>query len=201
VATGFGGATNTAEIAEADTVVVVGCGGVGLNVVQGARFRRAARIVAVDLVPSKLDLARSFGATDVVDARAADPIDEVMRLTDRRGADVAFEVTGHISAAEQVIRMTRRGGQSVFIGALPMDAVLPMPFTEATIVGARRLIGCWNGRPDTRRDFPAWAELYRQGVLMLDELIAREVSLDDVNEGLEALAAGDGARTTITFAS
>jgi S-(hydroxymethyl)glutathione dehydrogenase/alcohol dehydrogenase len=116
VVTGVGAALNTATIRPGDTVTVVGCGGVGLNVVQGARIAGAERIVAIDVHAEKLDLARALGATDAVLARDGDPVGAVMELTAQRGADVTFEVIGRGPTIEQALGMTRRGGQTILVG-------------------------------------------------------------------------------------
>src|SRR2546430_1493747 len=113
VLTGVGAAMNTAHIKEGDAVAVVGCGGVGLNVIQGARIAGAARIIAVDMNETKLQMAKQFGATDIVNAAQTDPVSQVMEMTGQRGADVAFEVIGLGQTIDQTITMTRRGAHAV----------------------------------------------------------------------------------------
>ena len=127
VLTGVGAALNTASMIEGDVVAVVGCGGVGLNVVQGARLAGAGTIVAVDMNPAKLALAEAMGATDCVDASRQDPVSAVMSLSGERGADVAFEVIGLGPTIDQVVNMTRRGGQAVLVGIPSIDVMLNLP--------------------------------------------------------------------------
>jgi Zn-dependent alcohol dehydrogenase len=199
VLTGVGAALNTADIAEGDVVAVVGCGGVGLNVIQGARIRGAAEVVAVDVNPARLATAGTFGATAVIDAGRTDPVGAVMGLTGQRGADVAFEVIGLAPTIEQTVQMTRRGGQAVLVGVPRMDVMLNLPAFFGVVLAARTVKGCWFGSTDVGRDVPRLIELYRGGRLKLDELVSRTVALDDVNEALRALQAGEGTRTVICF--
>jgi NDMA-dependent alcohol dehydrogenase len=199
VLTGVGAAMNTASIAEGDSVAVIGCGGVGLNVIQGARIAGAGRVIAVDMVESKLELARQFGATDVVDASKDNAIAGVMSLTDQRGADVAFEVIGLDATIQQAIGMTRRGGQAILVGVPPMDVMVTLPAMIGLIVQEKTVKGCWYGSSDVRRDVPRLIDLYRKGELKLDELISREIKLDGVNDAYEAMKAGEVARSVIVY--
>ena len=116
VLTGVGAALNTADIKKGDTVAVVGCGGVGLNVIQGARIKGAGEIIAIDMNETKLQMAKEFGATATINASQGDPVSQVMSMTDERGADVAFEVIGLGPTIDQAITMTRRGGQAILVG-------------------------------------------------------------------------------------
>src|SRR5207245_10407901 len=115
VLTGVGAALNTASIAHGDTVAVIGCGGVGLNVIQGARIAGASRVVAVDMVDSKLEMAKQFGATDTINAGKGDAVSGVTDLTEQRGADVTFEVIGLDVTSQPAITMPRRGGQTILV--------------------------------------------------------------------------------------
>ena len=141
--------------------MVVGCGGVGLNAVQGARIAGAERIIAVDRVPSKLKKAALFGATDLVDAGTADPVEAVMQLT-RRGADVGIEVIGRADTIAQTSAMTRRGGQVVLVGVPPMDVHYPVP-VGGMIFSAQHVIGCAYGNADIHRDIPHLVEALPTG--------------------------------------
>ena len=199
VVTGVGAATTTADIRPGDTVAVVGCGGVGLNVVQGARLQGAGEIVAVDIHESKLRLAERFGATATVDASLGDPVPRVMELTGERGADVSFEVVGHQRTIDQVITMTRRGGQAVVVGLPPMDAMVTVPAFFGLVMGAKTIKGCWYGWCDAHRDVPALVERYRNGDLKLRELISRTITLDQVNEAFGAMRDGEVARSVIRY--
>ena len=199
VLTGVGAATNTADVGGGDTVAVVGCGGVGLNVVQGARLAGAERVIAVDVSQAKLETARRFGATDVVDAGQGDPVAKVMALTGQRGADVSFEVVGLQRTIDQTVTMTRRGGQAVLVGLPGMAARLQVPAFLGMVMSAKTVKGCWYGSADVRRDVPRLVELYRQGRLELDELVTRTIALDQVNEAFAAMEGGEVARSVISY--
>jgi NDMA-dependent alcohol dehydrogenase len=199
VLTGAGAAMNTARIEKGDTVAVVGCGGVGLNVIQGARVAGAERIIAVDMVDSKLELARQFGATDTVNAGQRDAVSTVIDLTDQRGADVGFEVIGLQVTIEQTINMTRRGGQAILVGVPPLDVMVTLPAMIGLIVQEKTVKGCWYGSSDVRRDVPRLIDLYRKGDLKLDELISREIKLEGINEAFEAMKTGEVARSVVVY--
>jgi len=199
VLTGVGAALNTATIAPGDAVAVVGCGGVGLNVIQGARIAGATTIVAVDVNPTKLAAAEAFGATAVVDASRTDPVNAVRDLTGQRGADVAFEALGTGATIHQSVEMTRRGGQAVLVGIPRMDVMLSLPAMLGVVLQERTITGCWYGSSDIRRDIPHLVELYRDGSLLLDELVSRRIDLSEVNGAFDAIKAGDVARSVIVY--
>jgi NDMA-dependent alcohol dehydrogenase len=199
VLTGFGAATNTANIRQGDTVAVVGCGGVGLNVIQGAKYAGAERIIAIDMVPYKLDLAEQFGATDRVDASAGDPVGQVMELTGQRGADVAFEVIGLAQTIEQTITMARRGGQAILVGVPKMDVMVNVPAFFGVVLMEKTIKGSWYGSSNVQKDVPKLARLYSEGHLKLDELVSRTIGLDDVNDAFAAMERGEVARSVIAF--
>lgn len=197
VTTGFGAAVNTARVRRGDTVAVIGCGGVGLSIVQGARYAGAARIVAVDLSEEKRALALSLGATDAVDG-AGDVEAAVRGLTDGRGVDHAFEAIGRSATIRTAYRIARRGGTVVVVGAGRHDD--PVSFSALELFfQARSLVGCVYGSADVARDFPRILGLYASGELDLDRLITKRVGLDDVNAALDAMEAGEGARTVVVF--
>ena len=199
VLTGVGAALNTASIAKGDTVAVIGCGGVGLNVIQGARIAGAKRIIAVDMVDSKLEMARQFGATDTVNAGKGDAVSGVMDLTEQRGADVTFEVIGLEVTIQQAIGMARRGGQAILVGVPPMDVMVTLPAMIGLVVQEKTVKGCWYGSSDVRRDVPRLIDLYRKGELKLDELISREIKLDAINDAFEAMKTGEVARSVVVY--
>jgi S-(hydroxymethyl)glutathione dehydrogenase/alcohol dehydrogenase len=204
VLTGVGAAINTAAVKPGDTVAVVGCGGVGLNVIQGAKIAGASQIIAVDKVPLKLDLAKEFGATDVVDASDGDPVSAVKDLTPPtplgpRGVDIAFEVIGFSTTMQQALGMARRGGKMVIVGVPRMDDMwTSSPFADY-FIGVKTVIGCMYGSANVFRDVPRMASLYKQGVLKLDELVSRTIALDDVNGAFEAMEKGEVARSVIVY--
>jgi Zn-dependent alcohol dehydrogenase len=199
VLTGVGAALNTAAVAPGDAVAVVGCGGVGLNVVQGARIAGAATIVAVDVNPAKLTAARAFGATAVVDASKVDPVNAVRDLTGQRGADVAFEALGMGATIHQAVDMTRRGGQAVLVGIPRLDVMLSLPAMLGVVLQERTIRGCWYGSSDIRRDIPRLVQLYRDGSLLLDELVSRRIELSEVNDAFDAMKGGEVTRSVIVY--
>jgi NDMA-dependent alcohol dehydrogenase len=199
VLTGFGAAVNTADIRPGDTVAVVGCGGVGLNVIQGARHAGAERIIAVDMNDGKLQTAQKFGATDLVDASTGDPVTQVMERSGQRGADVTFEVIGLQQTIEQAFNMARRGGQTILVGVPKMDVMVNIPAALGLVIMEKQIRGCWYGSSNVQRDIPALSRLYTEGKLMLDELISAEVSLTDVNDALDNMGSGSIARSVIKY--
>lgn len=199
VLTGVGAALNTATIQPGDAVAVIGCGGVGLNIIQGARIAGAGVIVGVDVTPAKLATARAFGATHAVDATATDPANAVRDLTGQRGADVVFEALGQGTTMEQAVAMSRRGGQVVLVGIPRLDVFLTLPVMLGIVLQERTIRGCWYGSSDIRRDVPLLVDHYRQGRLQLDELVSRRIELPQVNTALLAMKAGEGARSVIVY--
>jgi S-(hydroxymethyl)glutathione dehydrogenase/alcohol dehydrogenase len=197
VTTGVGAVLNTARVQPGDTVVVIGCGGVGLSVVQGAKYAGAARIVAVDLTAEKRALARDLGATDTVDGN--DDVEAAVRdLTHGRGADHTFEAIGRSQTIRTAYRCARRGGNVVVVGAGRHDD--PVSFSALELFfQARSVIGCVYGSADVTRDFPRILGLYASGALDLVRLITNRIGLDGVNDALAAMEAGEGARTVVVF--
>jgi S-(hydroxymethyl)glutathione dehydrogenase/alcohol dehydrogenase len=200
VLTGVGAATRTASIRQGDTIVVFGCGGVGLNVIQGGRLAGAEQIVAVDTNPAKLTLATRFGATATIDAAQHDVVDAVRELTDGRGADVVFEVIGLQLTIDQSVKATRRGGETVLVGVPDRDATVPMR-ALGLVYGGRTVRGCWYGSSLPSVDVPRLLDLHASGQLELRDLISAEITLDDINRGLDDLASGTATRSVIRFDS
>jgi Zn-dependent alcohol dehydrogenase len=202
VITGVGAALNTARVQAGDTVAVFGCGGVGVNIIQGAAIAGAARIVAVDVVDKKLEWAKSFGATDVLNVRGAsgdDASEQVRALVGNGlGVDVAFEAIGHPDVIRQAFLSTRRGGKAVAVGVAPFGVEVALPAAMLPLE-ERALIGSLYGSAFMPRDVPRLCELYRRGKLKLDELVSRELRLDEINAGLEALESGSVLRSVIVF--
>jgi S-(hydroxymethyl)glutathione dehydrogenase / alcohol dehydrogenase len=195
VMTGVGAVLNTARVRPGETVAVVGCGGVGLNVVQGARIAGAGRIIAIDIVPAKLELARELGATDVVDARA-DPVAAVRELVPA-GVDHAFEALGRPETIAAVVELTARGGQALLIGMAAPDFRLGLDALTMTLE-ERCVRGSWYGSCVPLRDIPLLVELYRDGRLRLEPLITT-CGLDDVNDAFARMRAGETARSVIVY--
>ena len=199
VLTGVGAAINTADIRRGDTVAVIGCGGVGLNVIQGARIAGADRIIAIDQVETKLALAKQFGATDSVNAGQVDAVGQVMGMTSQRGADVAFEVIGLGPTIDQAVNMTRRGGQTILVGVPRMEVSLTVPVFFGLVLAEKTIKGCWYGSSNVHRDVGKLLDLYRAGDLKLDELISRTITLDEVNDAFDAMKSGEVARSVIDY--
>jgi len=194
--TGVGAATNTAKVSTGSTVAVIGAGGVGLNIIQGAILAGASRVIAVDLLESKLAAARQFGATDVVDASKDDAVAKVVSMTSN-GVDFAFEAIGLAKTAEQAFGMAKRGGSAVVVGMIPVTQMVTVP--GAAFLGEKGIIGSFYGSARQTNDMPWLMELYRQKRLKIDELISRRWELDNINESYAALKAGEVNRSVITF--
>ena len=197
VLTGVGAALNTANIRPGDTVAVIGCGGVGLNVIQGAKIAGATKIIAIDMFESKLRMAEQFGATDLVKADEGDAVSAVVGLSAGRGADVAFEVIGLGPTIEQAINMTRNGGETVLVGVPRMDVMLNLNAAFTFLYLAKTIKGCWYGSANVQEDVPKLIKLYKEGKLKLEELVSREIGVGDVNEAFEAMQQGEVARSLI----
>jgi S-(hydroxymethyl)glutathione dehydrogenase/alcohol dehydrogenase len=197
VLTGFGAATNTASIREGDTVAVLGCGGVGLNVIQGANIAGAGELIAIDRFDFKLTLASQFGATQTINAAESDPVAAVRDLTGGRGADVAFEVIGLEPTMKQALEMTRKGGETILVGVPPLDVTLDLPAAVTFLYFNKTLRGCWYGSSNVDHDVPKLLELYKRGELKLEELISREIKLEQLNDAFAAMEAGEVARSVI----
>lgn len=198
VTTGVGAVLNTAKVEPGTTVAVIGCGGVGLSAVQGAVIAGALRIIAVDTLASKLEQAKSMGATDVVDASGGDAIEQVRELTGG-GVDYSFEAIGLKKTAEQAFEMLRAGGTATVIGMIPPGEKVEIPGTS--FLRERKIQGSSMGSNRFRVDMPRYIEFYKQGRLKLDELVSRRITLEEINEGFDALASGEVNRSVIIFDS
>jgi S-(hydroxymethyl)glutathione dehydrogenase/alcohol dehydrogenase len=197
VATGVGAVHNTAQVPAGATVAVIGCGGVGLSVVQGARLARAARIVAVDLAADKLAVARRLGATDTIDATASDPV-AALRAAVPEGLDFVFDAIGRIETTEQAIAALGLGGAAVIVGLPPTGSTArfdPLALAEAN----QRILGSNYGSVDPQRDIPWLVDLYMEGQLDLDALVSGRRPLEQAAEALDDLAAGRALRTLLTM--
>lgn len=198
VMTGIGAVTNTVKLQVGQTVAVVGCGGVGLNIIQGARLAGASRIIAVDLLENKLAAAREFGATDVVDASKGDPIKQVQEMTGG-GVDYAFEAIGLMKTAQDAWGMARRGGQAVIVGMLPLAEQLTIPNAGTGFLGEKGIVGSYYGSTRQTYDMPWLMELYRQKRIKIDEIITKRWSLDQINEAYESLKGGEVNRSVLVM--
>ena len=196
VTTGVGAVIHTAGVEPGSTVAVIGCGGVGLSAINGAAIAGAGRIIAIDRVPAKLDLAVKFGATDVVDAGDVDPVRAVRELTGG-GAHYAFEAIGLAKTAQQAFKMVRRGGTATVIGMIPVGTMVEIHGPE--LLGEKKIQGSNMGSNRFRVDMPRFVDFYLQGKLHLDSLISGRIKLEQVNDALEQLKTGEVARNVIIF--
>lgn len=195
VLTGFGSVVNTAKVRPGSSVAVFGCGGVGLNIVQGARIAGADRIVAVDVTAEKLQIARSLGATDVIDASVDDPVTAIKDLIG--GVDYAFEALGREATIQQAWRTVAPRGELVLVGLMAHGATLTVD--AGPFVNEQAIKGCYFGSSDLTKDVPRLVELYLAGDLKLDELIGQRIGLADLDSAVDALRRGEGVRSVITF--
>jgi S-(hydroxymethyl)glutathione dehydrogenase/alcohol dehydrogenase len=189
---------NAARPEPGSKVAVIGVGGVGLNVVQGARLAGCERVVALDTRSEPLRLAREFGATDGVDASGEKVAEQVRELTGGRGADYVFDTVGAPATLAQALTLARKGGTVVVTGLARLDAPAAFPLFPF-VMQEKRLVGSLYGSGQPARDVPRLVELYREGRLKLAELAARTYALAEINDALGALAAGAGARGVIRF--
>jgi Zn-dependent alcohol dehydrogenase len=196
VQTGVGAVLNTARVEEGATVLVMGLGGIGLSIVQGARLAGAARIIASDPVAHRREAAARFGATDVIDPSAEDVLGRALALTGV-GVDYAFDAAGRARVVEMGIAATRPGGTTVCVGAPALDETITIPTPALFTVTERKLIGCVLGSCNALRDIPRLVALWQSGRLDLDGLVTRRRPLAEINEAMDDLRAGRGIRTVL----
>jgi S-(hydroxymethyl)glutathione dehydrogenase/alcohol dehydrogenase len=196
VTTGVGAALNTARVQPGDAVAVIGCGGVGQFVVQGARIAGAATIVAVDPSEAKRAFARSVGATHAIDPTDGGVLDVLRDLTGGRGVDVAFEVVGRPDLVRQAFEATRHAGTTVIVGMPALDAEVSLPLFS-WFHGEKRVLGCNYGSAQVRREFPRMVALAESGALDIGAAVTTVRRLDDVNDALDDLRAGAVVRTVL----
>jgi S-(hydroxymethyl)glutathione dehydrogenase / alcohol dehydrogenase len=198
VPTGVGAVTRCAQVEVGASVLVIGCGGVGLNVVQGARLAGAATIVACDLLDSKLTFARQFGATHTVNGSSTNVVEHVRSLTGGRGVDYAFDAIGGEVTTLQIVDAVRPGGTAVIVGMAAMAVRAPVtPYMMALQEKCLRGTMYGSVRPDV--DFPWLVDLYLQKRLKIDELVSRTYRLEEINDGFVALRSGQVARGVVVF--
>ena len=197
VMTGVGGAVRKAGVKPGSSVAVIGCGAVGLNALQGALLAGASTIIAVDIDEEKLQRAREFGATDCVNAGENDAVDAVLQLTHGRGADYVLESAGNAGVFRTAVEMSRPGGSVIWLGKVNADA--EVSFRWGSLMGERQMVRSSYGNARPMRDFPWLVDQYLKGRLKLDELITRRIRLDEINDGFDMLARGEGIRTVIEF--
>ncbi len=198
VVTGVGAVLNAAQVRAGTSVAVFGAGGIGLNAVQGAALAGAEKIIAVDLLESKLEYARQFGATHTVNGSSEDPVERVRALTGGRGVDYAFEAIGVPKVMRQAYDTLAKRGMAVLIGVTPMATEVSVP-VMSLVFEERVLTGSVYGSSRPRVDIPRLIGLYRAGKLKLDELLTRTYPFEQINQAYEALERGEVARSVVTF--
>jgi S-(hydroxymethyl)glutathione dehydrogenase/alcohol dehydrogenase len=197
VLTGVGAALRSSGLQAGQTVAVFGCGGVGLSIVQGARIGGARQIIAVDMFPSKEEMAKRAGATHFVNSSEDDPVKAVRTLTGGAGVDHSFEAVGNAKLCRQAIESLAIRGTCTIVGVLPPDATIEFPWMairpECKVQTSRM------GSNRFRYDIPMYLDFYRQGRLDLDDMVTKRGKLGDINEAFRAMKAGEVARTVLTF--
>jgi len=198
VLTGFGAVSNTAAIEPSSSVAVIGCGGVGVNSIQGAVHRAAETVIAMDVLNSKLQIAKTFGASHTVNSQALDCVQQVMEITDGRGVDYAFVTVGAKSAIDLSLSVLARGGTSVIVG-MPPSGIFG-EFDPGTLAAlGQRIVGSKMGSATVKVDIPKLAQLYQNGFLKLDELISGRYALEEINEAVSSMRAGAALRNVVVF--
>jgi S-(hydroxymethyl)glutathione dehydrogenase / alcohol dehydrogenase len=197
VLTGVGAALRSSGLQAGQTVAVFGCGGVGLSIVQGARIGGARQIIGVDMFDGKLEMAKRVGATHVVNSAQDDPVKAIRALTRGAGVDHSFEAVGNAKLVRQAIESLAIRGTATIVGVMPPDAMIEFPWMairpECKVQTSRM------GSNRFRIDIPLYLEFYRQGRLLLDEMVTRRGRLEDINEAFRAMKAGEVARSVLMF--
>ncbi|HEY5155169.1 MAG TPA: Zn-dependent alcohol dehydrogenase [Acidimicrobiales bacterium] len=198
VQTGVGAVLNTAGVGPGDTVLVLGLGGVGLSVVQGARLAAATTIIVSDPVAERRELARRLGATHAIDPTSENLVATVQAITGV-GVDVAFDAVGRVSLVNEALAATRSGGLTVMVGVPPLDETLVIDSPALFAFTEKKLVGCLLGGVNSPRDIPRMVDLWRSGHLDLEALITSRRPLAEINEAFEDLRASRGVRTVLTI--
>jgi S-(hydroxymethyl)glutathione dehydrogenase/alcohol dehydrogenase len=198
VITGIGAAINKAKVRPGSSVAVMGAGGVGLNVIQGAVLAGATKILAVDILDNKLELAKVFGATHVINASREDPPKKALEITDGIGVDYAFEAIGSAETTLTAYKLIRRGGSLVVVGVADLKAKLTLPLAEIPVM-EKSISGSFYGSGDIRIELLTLLDLYKAGRINLEKLITNRYRLEEINDGFKDLEAGKNARGVIIY--
>jgi S-(hydroxymethyl)glutathione dehydrogenase/alcohol dehydrogenase len=196
VTTGLGAALNTAEVKPGSSVAVIGCGGVGQSVIQGARIAGASTIIAIDPADSRRAASQAVGATHAIDPTAVNVVEAVQALTEGRGADYGFEVVGRPELMTQAFDMTRTSGTVTLVGMPAVTDQLSLPAIKAVFSG-KRLRGSVVGGSQILRDFPRFIKLAETGQLDLTSMVSNKITLDQINEGIDMVHRAEGVRTVV----
>jgi S-(hydroxymethyl)glutathione dehydrogenase/alcohol dehydrogenase len=198
VVTGVGAVFNTAKVQPGSSVAVVGIGGVGLNVIQGAFLANATTIIAIDLLDHKLELARQFGATHTVNPNRENFQERVNSITGGIGVDYSFEVIGTPKTAQMAFDIIRRGGAAVMVGIAGAQDTIPLSLLQVAGM-EKRILGCYYGSANLLPDLKMMLDLYKKGRIKVMELITKRYSLEEINKGFEDLKSGGNARGVIKY--
>ena len=196
VITGFGAVVHRAKVSVSSSCVIIGCGGVGLNAVQGARICGAYPIVAVDVADNKLEAAKTFGASHTVNAAKKDPVEGVSEITG--GAEYVFVTVGNADAIVQGFNMLRPGGMTVIVGLPKFSATITLP-PLMFIKDEKTITASYMGSTELQTDIPKMVDLYKAGILKLDELITGRFPLEQINEAIDEVLQGKALRHVIMF--
>ncbi len=196
VTTGVGSVFHTAKVEPGTSIAVIGCGGVGLNCINGAAIAGAGRIIAVDTLDSKLNLAKEFGATDVINASGGNVVEQVKELTSG-GVHYSFEAIGLKNTTEQAFQMLARRGTATVIGAIPPGQMIEVHGMD--FLAEKKIQGSYMGSSQFRVDVPRLVDFYMDGRLKLDQMVSERIGLEAVNTALEALKTGELTRQVIIF--
>lgn len=196
VTTGLGAVFRTAKVQPGTSVAVIGCGGIGLAAIQGARIAGANKIIAVDMIGAKLEIAQELGATHVVNAADGDPVAQVKEISEG-GVHNSIEAVGMKVTAEQSFKMLRSGGQATVIGLIPVGTMVEIH--GADLVNEKKLTGSNMGSNQFRTDMPRYIDMYLDGRLNLDAMVAKTIKLDQINQGFEEMKTGTETRNIIIF--
>ena len=197
VTTGAGAGINSPAAYPGMSVAVFGCGGVGLNAIQGAVLAGATRIIAVDIYDHKLEFSYKFGATDVVNSREVDAVEAIKDITGD-GVDMALDSFGRTEIVTNCVKVLRRGGTAVSIGLAPVNATAPIDVVDM-IRGQKTLVGSYYGSASPHETFRKLLDFYTRGKLDIDSMITRTYTLEQVNEGFDAIARGEDGVGVIRF--
>ena len=198
VMTGVGAALYSGGVRPGTSVAVFGCGGVGDSVIQGARIAGATTIIAVDVDPRKLEWAKQFGATHMINARDGDPVARIKELTGGNGVNYSFEAVGRPQTIEQALFCRDLAGTCVIIGVPGTGPTLELPLQKFFDLGGSLRVS-WYGDCLPTRDFPMLANWYKQGTLLLDEVVTRKIGLEETEEAFHAMERGETLRSVIQF--
>jgi len=196
VSTGVGSVINRARLRAGESMVIYGCGGVGLSAVMGAKVAGAGKLIAVDVLDPKLEMAKELGADYVINASQEDPLQRIMEITGG-GADYSIETVGDVQVITQAFASIHSGGTCVLVGAPPFGDMLSL--TPFEFLFGKKLIGSLLGNVRTRIDVPRYVDLYMDGRLPIDKLISKYYPLEEINEAFDALERGEVGRGVIRF--